>query len=379
MRLLFLCRKLSLIGRQILLEDAIGVFGIVLRFFGCALNILVDIIQISVHFFKVVFDLFLDRLLDHRSHDSQEKGFGNVEQQLVVGLLEFNVQVLDADSNVVNGHEMSTVLWLGVASCELEAETLTTKEDVHDTLVSDRWETLLLLDVVGDILEVALDAGGSDHDLVLILVADLATTKAEIVVITEFKDIGEKIVALNHQILNDGVDHRIGDFNARNGNVTGVLKDARNDDICEILDEMGLESCLAVLIVSQVEEQLLDSLAERFVLWVSIELIAKEFEFVQDAIGVVAITITEEELSLIVKSIPLFRGRVLENVTLLLEATTCELVNRLEPVLQFWVAVGISVDVVKRFEQVVSAGRVCKTLDESLEISQRFVIIAVEP
>jgi hypothetical protein len=46
----------------------------------------------------------------------------------------------------------------------------------------------------------------------------------------------------------------------------------------------------------------------------------------------------------------------LEDISLFLQAAARELVKRLEPVLEFWVSVCISVDIVDRLEEVVSAG-----------------------
>ena len=372
--LLLLCRKLSLVGGEVLLEDALGILWVVLSLFGCALSVLIDTVEVGVHLLKVALDLFLNNLLNHRAHDPQQQRLSNVEQQLVVGLLELDVQVLDADGDIVDSDKMCAILCLSVASGKLEAEAFTSHEDIHDTLVGHGWEALLLLDVVCHILKIALDTRGSNHNLVLVLVADLSATQAEVVVVAELENVGEEVVALKDKVLNDGVDHRVRNLDTGNRDVASVLKDARDDDIGEILDEMRLEGDLAVCIVAEIEEEFLDSVAESLVLWVRIELLAQEVKLVQNAVGVISVAVAEEELSLIVQAVPLLGGGVLEDVALLLETSSCVLVKIFEPVLKLRVLVGISVDVIEGLEEIVGARRVRKTLDECLEISQHLFI-----
>ena len=69
---------------------------------------------------------------------------------------------------------------------------------------------------------------------------------------------------------------------------------------------MRLERSLAILVVSKVEEEFLDGLAESLVLWVLIELVGKELYLIQDAVGVIAVAVTEQKLSLVVEVVPLF-------------------------------------------------------------------------
>ena len=152
----------------------------------------------------------------------------------------------------------------------------------------------------------------------LVLIADLSASQAEIVVIAKLEDVGEEVVALDDEVLDDGINHRVRSFNAGNRNIASVLENTRDDYIGEILDEMQLERGFAILVGAEILEQLLDSQAEGLVLWILVELITKELEFVQNAVGVVAIAIAEEELSLVVQTIPLVCRFVLENVSLLL-------------------------------------------------------------
>jgi hypothetical protein len=87
-----------------------------------------------------------------------------------------------------------------------------------------------------------------------------------------------------------------------------------------------------------------------------VELIAKELELIQDAIRMVAVSFAEEEMSSVIQSIPLIGRLILEDISLLLQAAAHVLVNRLEPLLELWVSVSISIDVVDGLEKIIGAG-----------------------
>jgi hypothetical protein len=65
----------------------------------------------------------------------------------------------------------------------------------------------------------------------------------------------------------------------------------------------------------------------------------------------------------------------LHDEALLLKTTANELVNRLEPVLQLWITIGIAIDVVESVEKVIEAGRVGESFDKGLEFCQRCLIV----
>lgn len=109
-------------------------------------------------------------------------------------------------------------------------------------------------------------------------------------------------------------------------------------------------------------------------MWVLVELISKELDFVDDTVGMVSVSFTEEELSLVVQLMPLLVGLILEDVSLLFQTFTDVLVNRLEPVPQFWVAVGIGVDVLDAVEEIFAACAIGKAFDQSLDFCQRLLI-----
>ena len=113
---------------------------------------------------------------------------------------------------------------------------------------------MLLLEIVGNISEIELNARASNHDLILSVVLNRLTSIAPVVVGAKLKSIREEIVRLKDEILDDQVNHRVRDFNARNWDISSVLKDRRDDNLSEIFDEMRLEGWLSLFVSTKVEE-----------------------------------------------------------------------------------------------------------------------------
>jgi len=82
------------------------------------------------------------------THKLQHNRLEQAKDELVLGLLELNVEVLNININFVDLEEVLLVRLLGSRSLDLEAESRTTKEDVCDTLVGQLGAALLSLDVV---------------------------------------------------------------------------------------------------------------------------------------------------------------------------------------------------------------------------------------
>jgi len=378
--LLLALGELLLGGGGVALVDVLDVLGVgvVPGLSLSLLGLLVDGEEHLIELMDVVADLGLCNLLDSRTHNLEEKRLEHVEEKLVVGLLQLDVDVLDVNVDRVDLEEVLAVGLVCSLHGDLETKTGTTKEDVHDTLVSNTGEALLLLDVVADVAKVALDARDGKHDLVLVLASDGLAAPAPVVVAAELHDVGSKVVTLEDEVLDDSVHHGVGVLDARNRDVADGLEETGEDNLGQILDEMRLELSLAVLILTEVEEELLDSITEGDVLSVLVELIDVELELIGNSVGVVAVAVTEEELALVVELVPLLGGRVLEDVALLLEALADVLVHVSEPALKLGITVGIAVDDVDGVEHVVQRGAVGEALDESLEVGQHVLVIHLE-
>ncbi len=137
---------------------------------------------------------------------------------------------------------------------------------------------------------------------------------------------------------------------------------------------MRLERRLAVFVVAEIHEQALHGITKSPVLRVLLEVVGIRLQLVDDAVGVAAIALAEELMALVVDVVPLVGGRVLHDEALLLQTLADEVVELAEPVLQLPVVVGITVDGVDGVHDVVEGGVVGESLDQGLEISQRWSV-----
>ena len=370
--LLLTLAHLLLEGSEVALVDVLDVLRVrvALGLSRSPVGLLLGSVEHGVKLVHVLANLLLDDLLDDGAHHLEQEGLEETEEKLVVGLLQLDVQVGDVNVNVVDLEEVSLVRAVGLLvrglHSDLEAQASTAHEDVHDTLVSNTGKALLLLDVVRDIAEIALDAGDRQHDLVLVAVLDLLATPAPVVVAAELEDVGSKVVTLNDKVLHDGIHHGVRVLNTRDGNVADVLEEGREDDISQVLDQVRLELGLAVGVVSEVVEELVHRLGESLVLRVVVKLLGEELNLVSDLVGVVPVAVAEQELALVVELVPLGVGVILDDVTLLLQAAADEPVHVGEPALELGVLLGIAVDLVDRVGEVVERGGVGETLEKSL-------------
>jgi hypothetical protein len=164
--------------------------------------------------------------------------------------------------------------------------------------------------------------------------------------IRNFDNIGHEIVTLDNKILDNSIDRGIAVLNSRYRYIVEAAKRAWNYDLCEVLEQMGLECRFTILVITQVVEELLDGLAEALVHSISIKLVREEFYFVNDAVSVVAITLTKEEVSAVVELIPLISSAILHNVALLLETLSDVCVDILEPRLELGIFLSVPIECV---------------------------------
>jgi hypothetical protein len=110
-----------------------------------------------------------------------------------------------------------------------------------------------------------------------------------------------------------------------------ALEESRKNDIGDILEEMGLESGLAVLVSAKIVKQPVHRIGKGLVLRVRIELLADVLELVGNAISVSTVAATKEIVALVVDTVPLLVGGILQNVSLLLENLADVRIKVLEP------------------------------------------------
>lgn len=336
-----------------------------------SVGLLLDLVPESIKLVALVLDGLLNSLLKGRSKNLEHQGLEEAEEELVLGLLDLDVQTLDINVNLLNLEEVLGVLLVGGGDLHLEGETVSGKENVNDTGVSERREALLPLDVVADISEIHLDTGNLDLNGLVVLVGNLLAAPAEVVLAGNLADIGCEVVALKNQVLNDGIELRIGVLNARDGNVGRVLHDGWDDNLSQILDQVGLEDGLAVLVVAEIIEQLLAGLGKGVVLRVLVELVDEELDLVKNSVGVASVLVAEQVPAMVIEVIPLSGGGIVQNVALLKQAASDEGVRRLEPVLKLPIVISILVDLADRVPEILSGGSVSETLNQNAKVLLR--------
>src|SRR5699024_6431066 len=104
--------------------------------------------------------------LERWADDLEEEGLEGFEEDLVLGLAQLDVHVVDVNRDLIHLHNVLTVFLVGNGGGNLETEALATKEDVHNTLVRDGREALLFLEIVADIGQVGLNTRSRDYKLV---------------------------------------------------------------------------------------------------------------------------------------------------------------------------------------------------------------------
>jgi hypothetical protein len=186
----------------------------------------------------------------------------------------------------------------------------------------------------------------------------------------EFQHVWSQVVGLDDQVLDDAIHRRIRVLDTRERNVMQALKHSGEDDLSHIFQEVGLEGRIAFLIISQIQKQLLNCVAESLVLSIFIELGAKELDLIENAVGVGSVLLAEKMIALVVKGVPLLVSSILEDEALLLETLANIGIDLLKPALQLRVLVSIAVDLVEGVEKVVGAGSVGETFDQGLKVRQ---------
>lgn len=367
---LLLVVKSTLLGSIVEALVEVGLLlGVGLSGLASGVSVLLDLVQSAVKLVGLVLDGLLNSLLEGRAEDLEQERLGNLEEKLVLGLLEVDVQGLKVNVDLVNLEEVLTVLLGGSGDLHAEREAITRQQDVGNTSVGDGGEAALALDVEADITEIHLDTGNLDVHGVVVVVGNLLAAPAEVVLAGNFKDVGHEVVALEDKVLDNGIKLRVGVLNARDGDIGSLLQDSREDDGSQILDKVRLEGRLAVGIVAKILEELLHSSAESLVVRVLIELISDSLGLINDTVGVSLVLATEQLAAVVVEAVPFLVGGVLKDVTLLKEDPADVLVEGNEPVLEFVVLLGILVDLANGLPETRGGGAVGKALNESAQVS----------
>lgn len=135
--LLLALHSLGLSGAVVAAVDVGSVLRVALGLILGAVGLLLDLEDKGVHLVALVLDGLLNSLLQRRSDDLEHDGLEEVEEELVLGLLELDVEGLDVDVNLLNLEVVLAIRLVGAANLHLEGEAVTGQEDVENTSIGD--------------------------------------------------------------------------------------------------------------------------------------------------------------------------------------------------------------------------------------------------
>ena len=131
---------------------------------------------------------------------------------------------------------------------------------------------------------------------------------------------------------------------------------------------MFLEDDVTVCVLSEIEEQFLNFVAEVDIVGVFSHVVEPSIDFIDDAIGVFLVSILEEVLSSLLKMVPFLSRLILNNISFLLQALADESINVTPPSIEFGIVVGINDEIVDSVKNVIHGGAVREVLEKGLEL-----------
>ena len=178
--------------------------------------------HLFIHLIESSTDLDFRSLSDSRFDDTHQQGLEDVEQSLILGFLEDNFHIVDLDFDSVDFEDAIAILGLSRSESNIERQSVTTDENVHDTSISEGWESLFLVDPVRDILQIALNLRAVEGEMVHAAIGDSLASHAEEVVDLQFGDVREQVFGLEDKVFDDSINFAIANFDSRDLNVRSV-------------------------------------------------------------------------------------------------------------------------------------------------------------
>lgn len=140
---------------------------------------------------------------------------------------------------------------------------------------------------------------------------------------------------------------------------------------------MLLELDVAVLVLSQIEEQFLNFIAKSNGIRVIGHEVEPPLNFVDESIRVFLVSILEEITTLVLESVPFIRCLVLEDVPSLAKTLADVSIDSLGPIVELGITVCVVDEIGCGIEDIVHGGTVGKDLEESPELDVGFLEVTV--
>ena len=209
-----------------------------------------------------------DGLGDLLLHETSRKRAKGLVQQIVLAVTDGELERIDRNVHILDV-EHAAAIPICRGQVDLNRQTLSPKEDVSETGIAELGEPVLLLEVERDVLHVSLDLGERDREVMVTLVGDgVVRRELEEVVGLERDDVGEEVLALEGEVLDDEVEHVIGILDTGDGDVPDLLDEGGEDDGPDVGPELRLEGKVAIGVEEEVLGETLPVGGEAEVEWV---------------------------------------------------------------------------------------------------------------
>ena len=153
----------------------------------------------------------------------------------MVRLLQDDFQIVDFDLDAVDGEVAIGIGFFRRREFQGEGQSMAAHEEIYNTSIPKAREPALFMDIVDNILDIALDLGSMHRKVMFALGFNARTFESVKRIGLNFEDIGHQILGFDDNILDYSVQCKVMDFNA--GYL--VMRDGKKTIIPECIPSTG--------------------------------------------------------------------------------------------------------------------------------------------
>lgn len=191
---------------------------------------------------------------------------------------------------------------------DFNSQALSTKEHIRQPRILDLYRPSLTIEVERNVTHVRLHLPKREREImeVRVLRADrVIRGELQKVVRIDGDDIGQQILALHSEVLDDEIHRVVGVLDARDRDVPDVVDELRDDDAAQVRPEMRLECEVAVGAEQEVLGETLPVLAETRVERVVAECEGPGLDLVEQVVLVRTVLLVEERVARVAQAVRL--------------------------------------------------------------------------
>ena len=288
----------------------------------------------------------------------------------MLGVSDGELESVELNIDMVNGENRVSPV-LDALNLDIDGDTSSGNYDIGKTVVGKLGPSLLPPERKRYIPDVGLDLTEASSEPVVVDVhgpVDVGVG-AELEPVHSFKldDVGEEVRSREDEVLNDQVDLVIGVFCSWDGNVADLLDDSGEDDLSDIVPQLGLERQVALRVEEQVLGESLEIVAQSLVQRVIGQSGEPKLNLVKESLLVTLVLVGEESLAGLLEVGSFFRAVIIEDPSSLEQCSVSEIVDSGEPVPELRIVLSIGVDLVECIDHAIHGLAIGETLEESSE------------